>query len=115
MAVVETNKHKNGLHKYTVQEAQNAKVGQAGYKFIDAAGTTNTGTAADNVEYVAVTVLEDHKSSDVSTASIATESNDVDKYPDTTFVGVPGGTTLYGRWNKVTVSGSNCTAIVYKG
>ena len=45
MAVVETNKHKNGLHKYTVQEAQNAKVGQAGYKYIDAAGTANTGTA----------------------------------------------------------------------
>ena len=105
----------NGLHKFTVQEAENAKLGQAGYKYIDQAGTADTGPAAAGVEYVAVTVLEDHKSSDVSTASIATESNDTSKYPDTTFVGVPGGTTLYGRWKKVTVSGSNCTAIVYRG
>jgi hypothetical protein len=106
---------KNGVHGYTVQEGVNLQLGQAGYKYIDAAGTTNTGTAADGVEYVAVTVIEDHKSSDVSTANIATVSNYPNDFPDTTFVGVPGGTTLYGRWNKVTISGSNCTAIVYRG
>ena len=103
------------MDKFTASEALNVQLGQSGYKYIDAAGTTNTGTASTCVEYVAVTVLEDHKSSDVSTASIATVSNDSSVWPDTTFVGVPGGTTLYGRWNKVTVSGSNCTAIVYRG
>ena len=114
MAIVGTKSSK-GLHELTVQEAENAKLGQGGYKFIDAAGTTNTGTAAAGVEYIAVTVLEDVRGSDASTANIATESNNQSLWPDTTFNAVPGGTTIYGRWNKVTVSGTNCTAIAYRG
>ena len=106
---------KGGLHQFSVQEAQNAKLGQAGYKYIDANGTTNTGTAAAGVEYIAVTVLEDNRSSDASTANIATVSNDTSLWPDTTFAEVSSGTTLYGRWNKVTISGGHCTAIVYRG
>ena len=114
MAIVGTKSSK-GLHELTVQEAENAKLGQGGYKFIDQAGTANTGTAAAGVDYVAVTVLEDVRGSDASTANIATESNNQSLWPDTTFNAVPGGTTIYGRWNKVTVSGTNCTAIVYRG
>ena len=104
-----------GLHQLTVQEAQNAQLGQAGYKFIDQAGTANTGTASAGVEYVAVTVLEDVRGSDASTANIATVSNDTTLWPDTTFNAVPGGTTIYGRWNKITITGTNCTAICYRG
>tara|TARA_Y100001970_G_scaffold50914_1_gene64488 strand:- start:4674 stop:5018 length:345 start_codon:yes stop_codon:yes gene_type:complete len=114
MAIVDVRKTK-GLHELTVQEAENAQLGQGGYKFIDQAGTANTGTAAAGVEYVAVTVLEDKRSSDASTANIATESNDQSLWPDTTFNAVPGGTTIYGRWNKVTISGTDCTAICYRG
>ena len=105
----------NGLHKLTVQESQNAQLGQAGYKYIDQAGTGNTGTASDGVEYVAVTVLEDVRSSDASTANIATESNNQSLWPDTTFVGIAAGTTIYGRWNKITITGTNATAICYRG
>ena len=100
-----------GLHQLTVQEAQNAQLGQAGYKYIDQAGTANTGTAVSGVEYVAITVIE--SASEV--AVIATESNDTAAWPDTTFNKVSAGTTLYGRWNKVTVSGAAATAICYKG
>ena len=106
---------KGGLHQFSVQEAQNAKLGQAGYKYIDKAGTDNTVTAAAGVEYIAVTVLEDNRGSDASTANIATVSNDTSLWPNTTFAEVSSGTTLYGRWNKVTISGGNCTAIVYRG
>ena len=114
MAIVGTKSSK-GLHALTVQEAENAKLGQGGYKFIDQAGTINTGTAAAGVEYVAVTVLEDVRGSDASTANIATVSNDTSLWPDTTFEEVSSGTTIYGRWNRVTISGGNCTAIVYRG
>ena len=48
-----------GIHKYTVQEAENASLGQAGYKYCETSGTTNTGTAAEGTEYVAITSLND--------------------------------------------------------
>ena len=104
-----------GLHQFSIQEAQNAKLGQAGYKYIDKAGTDTTGAAVAGVEYIAVTVLEDNRSSDASTATIETESNDQGLWPDTTFAEVSSGTTIYGRWNKVTIGGGHCTAIVYRG
>ena len=97
----------NGLHAFTVQESVNATAGQGGYKYIDQAGTDNTGTAADGVEYVAVTVLE--------AATITTVSNNTDLYPNLSAVPVPAGTTIYGRWNKVTAVGTNVTAICYRG
>ena len=110
MAIVDVKKSK-GLKELTVQEAENAKLGQAGYKYIDQGGTGDTGTAAAGVEYVAVTVLE--SASEV--AIIATESNNTDIWPDTTFNKVSAGTTIYGRWNKVTVTGTDATAICYRG
>ena len=95
-----------GLHQFSVQEAQNAKLGQAGYVYIDQAGTDNTGTAAAGVEYVAVTCLE--------AGTIATTTNDTSLYPNLA-APMAAGTTVYGRWNKVTVSGANGTMICYKG
>jgi hypothetical protein len=97
----------SGIHAFTVQEGVNAQLGQGGYKHIDQAGTDNTGTAADGVEYVAITVLE--------AATITTVSNDPATYPDLSTITVPAGTTIYGRWNLVTVATSNATAICYRG
>ena len=115
MAIVGTKSSK-GLHALTVQEAENAKLGQGGYKYIDQAGTANTGTAAAGVEYVAVTILEGNDTAaGVGAAIIETESNDTTLFPDTTFNLLATGATIYGRWNKVTITGSNCTAICYKG
>ena len=58
------------------------------------------------MEYVAITVLE--------AATISTESNDSDIYPDLSTITVPAGTTIYGRWNVITI-GSGDTAICYRG
>tara|TARA_B100001250_G_scaffold281339_1_gene243614 strand:+ start:10649 stop:10948 length:300 start_codon:yes stop_codon:yes gene_type:complete len=97
-----------GIHKLTVQEAQNAKLGQAGYKHITTGGTANTGTAAAGVEYVAVLSHND-------ATKITTESNDTDLYPDLTTVLLPAGCWLYGRWKKVTITETNGAASVYRG
>ena len=106
----------NGIRKYTVVEGINVQLGQAGYKYIDVAGTANTGTAVSGVEYVAVTILEGVPSAaGKGTANIATKSYDTNLFPDTTFANLDTGATIYGRWNKVTISGTNCTAICYKG
>ena len=92
------------LQKLTVQEAQNAALGQAGYKVI----TTNTGTVAAGVEYIAVTIVNG------ADATITTESNDTDIYPDITAMEVPSGATVFGRWSKITLGGT-AKAICYRG
>ena len=96
-----------GLNALSVQQGIGAQLGQGGYKHIDQAGTDNTGTAVNGVEYVAVTILE--------AATVTTVSNAPDIYPDLTAVTVPAGTTIYGRWNKVTVATANASAICYRG
>jgi len=97
-----------GIHKLTVQEAQNAKLGQAGYKVLAVGGTANTGTAAAGVEYVAI-----YSHNDATT--VTTESNDTDLYPDLADVALPKGCWLYGRWKKVTIEETNGKAVVYRG
>ena len=105
-----------GIHQYTSDEGVSVQLGQAGYKYIDVAGTANTGTAATGVEYIAVTILEGVPSAaGKGTANIATKSNDTNLFPEVTFANLDTGTTIYGRWNKVTITGTNCTAICYKG
>jgi len=99
----------SGLNKLSVQEAQNASLGQAGYKVIDqAVGDGNTGAVAAGVEYVAVTVIEG------SSASIATTSVDTNAFPNLANP-VPLGTTVFGRWSSVTITGTDCVAICYRG
>ena len=104
----------SGLKQFSSQEAENAKLGQGGYMFLDKAGgsgggsgTDNTGTAATGVEYIAVTILE--------AATVTTASNYTNLYPNLSAITVPAGTTIYGRWNRVEIGTSNSTAICYRG
>ena len=95
-----------GLHKYTVQEAQNAGLGQLGSILV-------TGTAAATATlgvFVAITFLEDTVfNSDA--AGLVAESTQM--WPDSTGTGTdistlngdntdsetfPKGITIYGRW-----------------
>ena len=103
-----------GLTEFSAAQAINAQLGQGGYMNLDqaggsggGAGTDNTGTAADGVEYVALTVLE--------AATVTTVSNEPDIYPNLSTITVPAGTTIYGRWNKVTIATGNASAIAYRG
>ena len=93
------------LHKYTVVEAQNAGLGQAGYKVI----TTNTGTIDSSVTYIAVTILS-------GTVTLALEGVNGDaSFPDLTATAIDSGVTVFGRWEKITVAGTNPVAICYLG
>jgi len=96
------------LQKYTVQEAQNAGLGQAGYKVI----TTNTGTIDSSVTYIAVTIL----SGGAADITVALEGDKGDpKFPDVGATAIDAGVTIFGRWDKVTLGGTSPVAICYKG
>ena len=95
----------NGLHKFSVQEAENVKLGQAGYDIVSAGAcnqTTNPGT-----EWVAITLL-------VGTTITSATSVDTDIYDSISSLEVPEGCTIYGRWNAIVI-GTSDTAICYRG
>ena len=94
-----------GLHQYSVQEAQNAKLGQGGADYVASATvnqTTNPGTT-----WVAITTLTD------PTVVSATSVN-TDIWDNLSSVSVPVSTTIYGRWSIVTI-GSGDVAVAYRG
>ena len=109
------------LHKYTVVEAQNAGMGQAGSIFLNASNT-DTVTCSTGA-FVAIQFITDtvfNASSGLvsiqdtlfpNSASGATGiDDDGDAVGSTTF---PAGLTIYGRWSQIIlVSGS---VIAYVG
>ena len=91
------------LNKYTVQESNNLKLGQAGYDIVAASGSDVT---INSDTYVAITAL---------TESVVTAVSENTSVWDTlTTITVPIGTTIYGRWTSVTIADGD-TAIVYRG
>ena len=88
-----------GLHKLTVQEAENAQLGQGGYKF------GASGSAVEGVEYVAITAL--------SAAQVDTTSKDTALFPNLTNLVIPVGTTIYGRWSTIVLDSG--TIMIYRG
>ncbi len=101
----------SGIHKYTVQEAQNAAMGQAGSVFIDDQDI-HTGL------FVAITAIED---SEVDVSDCTNIANTmVDGASGTTGAAtmatdftIPAGLTIYGRFEYFSlVSGK---VIAYKG
>ena len=95
----------NGAHKYTVQEGTNLQLGQAGYDVVTAATvnqTTNSGT-----NWIAIQLI-------VGTTITTATSVDTSIWDDISGLEVPAGTTIYGRWNVITI-GTGDTAICYRG
>tara|TARA_R100000458_G_C8249275_1_gene226560 strand:- start:714 stop:1013 length:300 start_codon:yes stop_codon:yes gene_type:complete len=96
------------LHKYTVVEAQNAALGQAGAIFED--GTT----AVSGKRIVAITMLTDTTFTTLTPASseyIGTASGNGDAIDTSnTF---PKGVTIYGHWTAFTLNSG--TVIAYLG
>ena len=99
----------SGLHKYTVVEAQNAALGQAGSIFVD--GTT----AISGKKIVAIQFIEDSTFTTLTPSSyefIGTaggSGNAIDT--DNTF---PQGMTIFGQWTAVTLT-SGSSAVIYLG
>ena len=91
---------KGGLHKLSVQEAQNAALGQAGSTFIDDTGQ-HTGP------YVAVTAIED------SVVDVSDCTNIADTMTDAADFTIPAGLTIYGRFEVFSLASGK--VIAYKG
>ena len=83
------------LHKFTVAEAQNAGMGQAGAKFI-----------SDNAEhtgsFVAIQCLEDTVFATLTPAD-TTNGYGVGSYNGNTMASetIPAGMVIYGRWTTI--------------
>ncbi len=91
-----------GLHKYTVQEAQNAALGQAGSIIIN-------DTDAHTGPFVAITCIEDNTTIDVSlSTNITNTMEDADFDFD-----IPKGVTIFGRFEAIRLVDGK--VIAYKG
>jgi len=103
-----------GLHTYSVQEAQNSTLGQAGTVYLTGSATY---TAAADKTVVAIQVIDD------ITFAATTTSDSVDHATPAaasdlggsamSTLSVSSGITLYGRFNKVVISAGKC--ILYLG
>ena len=87
------------LHNYTVVEAQNAALGQAGSILID-------DDAQHTGKFVAITAITE--------SVVTTVSEDTSIWDTLTTLTLPIGVTIYGRWSSVQIA-SGDTAIVYRG
>ena len=85
----------SSLHKYTVQEAQNAGLGQAGAKFIN-------DQAVHTGSFVAIQCLEDTVFTALTPADTA-NGYGVGSYNGNSMSGetIPAGSTIYGRWTTI--------------
>ena len=101
----------SGMHKYTVQEAQNAAMGQSGSVFID-------DTAIHTGLFVAITAIEDAEVDVSDCTNIANTM--VDGASGTTGAAtmatdftIPAGLTIYGRFEFFSLTSGK--VIAYKG
>ena len=90
----------NSLHKYTVAEAQNASMGQAGSVFID-------DTAQHTGLFVAITAIED------SVVDVSDCTNIANTMADAVDFTIPAGLTIYGRFEVFSLASGK--VIAYRG
>ena len=104
------------LRKYTVQEADNAALGQAGSIFIRTAGAVTPTVGA----FVAITIIDDATFTTLtpedgagkqymSTGTVSDSGGGQTITTDTTF---PGGVTIYGRWSEINIASGAVTAYI---
>jgi len=103
-------------HRYTVVEAQNVSLGQAGVAFLK---DTSTYTPPSGLKVVAIQFVEDtvFDSSDATTAN-ADWPTDAQGGPGTNSDAInqttmPAGMTIYGRWD--TIAFDSGAAFLYLG
>ena len=94
--------------KLSEHQALNVLTGGGGYDLV-------TNATVNSHIYVAITVLVGTEviADNTPSGTVAAVSVDTDIWDSLSTVEVPMGTTIYGRWNSVTI-GANDTAIVYR-
>jgi hypothetical protein len=93
------------ITKYNQMEGINVQLGQAGADIVTAAAINQT--TNPNTEWVAIQLI-------VGTTITSATSVDTSLWDNIASLEVPAGTTIYGRWNAITI-GSGDTAICYRG
>jgi len=91
----------NGIQKYTVQEAQNLGLGQAGVVFIDGDSAQDKITGP----FVAITALSD--------AAVDVSECDMSFITSVADFTIPKGVTIYGRFASIELDSGKVLA--YKG
>jgi hypothetical protein len=96
----------SSLQKYTVVEAQNASLGQAGAKFISDA-LVHTGS------FIAITMIEDTVFNALTPADTS-YGYGVGSYNGNTMASetIPQGLTIFGRWTAIDLTSGACIAYV---
>ena len=109
------------MHRYSVVEAQNIQLGQAGSAFID---TDDQYTPPTGLKITMITMLTDVEFSELTPAdtdvnfgtTVATGlqpgTNGQQLVAGDTF---PAGITIFGRWNTCTLNSPGDKAIIYFG
>ena len=113
------------LRKYTVQEADNAALGQAGSIFLNGEGDATTPPA--NTAFVAITIVADAKfdtltpedgagkqyiSTGTASDSTATATSSTTSTPVVNTVEFPAGVTIYGRWKSLELNAGSVIAYI---
>ena len=101
----------SGMHKYTVQEAQNAAMGQSGSVFID---DTDIHTGL----FVAITAIEDSvvdasDCTNIANTMVDGPSGTTGAATMATDFTIPAGLTIYGRFEFFSLTSGK--VIAYKG
>ena len=96
----------SSLQKFTVVEAQNASLGQAGAKFISDE-SVHTGS------FIAITMIEDTVFNALTPAD-TTYGYGVGAYNGNTMASetIPQGLTIFGRWTAIDLTSGACIAYV---
>ena len=96
----------SSLQKFTVVEAQNASLGQAGAKFISDE-SVHTGS------FIAITMIEDTVFNALTPAD-TTYGYGVGSYNGNTMASetIPQGLTIFGRWTAIDLTSGACIAYV---
>ena len=105
----------HNLKEFTVQEAQNQQLGQAGYEYISTSNLIPASTSAGH--WIAYTVLGSAAGNTKISITIDTGSHSPDNTLEYTLAPVARGTTVYGSFKMITITRATGTAaiIAYKG
>ena len=104
-----------GPHKYTVQEAQNISLGQAGVAYLTDTNTYEppTGQVVVEITFILDTVFASATAAEevsTPTQAAAGPGTNSDAFGSDTF---PAGVTIYGRWTAVDLTSG--ATVLYLG
>ena len=106
------------IHKYSVVEASNIQLGQAGSAFHT---TTNQYTPPSGLKIIMITMLTDTEFSELTASDTTQNFGTTAVSPGTGGVAltsshtIPAGITIFGRWDSCTLNATADKIVIYFG